>query len=774
MTIDLSNNKLFFRVWLCFHLALTLLLLGSAFVRGGLFFDADFMNMLPESSVNQALRAADRALSKTSSENVFILVGSEDFEVAKRAAEDIFAKLDGKAAFNSVTMSADVANMGDVKDFVQKWRWNFIPKDAQDEISFDSLGFCENALSSAFGFSLLGLENIDSDPFMLSERVAKGYLAAISDSGVAMSSKDGVLAREFEGVWYVMIRATLSKEGAKLLSKTNAVPLIYESCKEAEKNGVKCVFYGTPFHSYKSSTASQAEITRISVVCSLLVLALLLAVFRSGVPIVFSMLSVAISLFSALSATQIVFGKIHSLTLVFGTTLIGSSIDYSLHYFMAWKSAKGITSTADIRKKLFKGATLSLFSTLICYALLVFAPFALVKQMAVFSFAGIASTYLTSLCLFPLLPLPSEKKRGFPFLEKQILPKVPKIASRIVLLSLFLLSVALIFVKRDSVKIKNNISSLYKMEGKLKDDTILAYKILEYSPASYLIVSGDSAEEVLEKEEAFSEKLAAKGIRDYLCTTKFVPSAKRQSSSLDCAERLLENLDEQMDFLGFDKEDADKVREDFASAKKMRFNIEENNAISSLPSALQSVLGSLWLGKSGEKYYSLIVPSKITDSSLYEELADGDEGVFFDNKVDSISKGLDKLTLFICKIFALAYIVIFALVRRAYSWKKTLKIAFIPLFSVAAVVAVFAVCGMAIEFFSVTGLILVFGLGLDYIIYFVQAGGEKEEKVAVFLSFATTALSFGALALSSFVPVHVLGLSILVGLTSAFIATAAG
>ena len=82
--------------------------------------------------------------------------------------------------------------------------------------------------------------------------------------------------------------------------------------------------------------------------------------------------------------------------------------------------------------------------------------------------------------------------------------------------------------------------------------------------------------------------------------------------------------------------------------------------------------------------------------------------------------------------------------------------------------------GMAIEFFSVTGLILVFGLGLDYIIYFVQAGGEKEEKAAVFLSFATTALSFGALALSSFVPVHVLGLSILVGLTSAFIATAAG
>ena len=47
----------------------------------------------------------------------------------------------------------------------------------------------------------------------------------------------------------------------------------------------------------------------------------------------------------------------------------------------------------------------------------------------------------------------------------------------------------------------------------------------------------------------------------------------------------------------------------------------------------------------------------------------------------------------------------------------------------------------------------------------------EDEKEAITLSFLTTAISFGSLALSSFVPVHVLGLSILTGLSAAFICT---
>ena len=82
-----------------------------------------------------------------------------------------------------------------------------------------------------------------------------------------------------------------------------------------------------------------------------------------------------------------------------------------------------------------------------------------------------------------------------------------------------------------------------------------------------------------------------------------------------------------------------------------------------------------------------------------------------------------------------------------------------------------------LEFFSVTGLILVFGLGLDYIIYMMENENHKDERdnliepFAIMLSFLTTVLSFGALALSSFTPVHLIGLSIFIGLTTAYVSS---
>ena len=92
--------------------------------------------------------------------------------------------------------------------------------------------------------------------------------------------------------------------------------------------------------------------------------------------------------------------------------------------------------------------------------------------------------------------------------------------------------------------------------------------------------------------------------------------------------------------------------------------------------------------------------------------------------------------------------------------------------------AVFAMCGIHFEFFSITGMILVFGLGLDYVIYMIEnekrqikTSDAKLEPFAIALSFVTTAVSFGALALSKFVPVHMIGMAIFIGLVTAFVST---
>ena len=764
-----GKNKKNFLWWAVFHIALFVAFGISAIRAGGVRVDADFLNMLPDTSKSKALRAADAALSKNATANAFILVGNADFAEAKSVAEEIFAKLDGADAFESVSMSADIAEMGDVRDFLRRYKYAFLSESARANIAADAEGFAENALSAAFGFSLLGLDDIESDPFMLAENTAAAYLAASADAGVAMSAKDGVLATQYEGVWYVMIRALLSEKGARLAGDSNAVPLIERVCEPFEARA-KIVYYGTPFHSYKSASSAEREIKAIGAVCTLAVLLMLAAVFRSAVPIAFSMFSIALSIAAAVAATHAVFGEIHTLALVFGTSLVGSSIDYSLHFFINWKANRALKSGAAIRERLFTGLTLSLVSTEICYALLFFAPFALVKQMAVFSFAGILSTFLTATGFFPLLPLPRDDKRRIAFIGR-FTPKIAKARhfSTAAMIALAVLCAAVIGCKRANVRIENNISALYKMEGRLKDDTILAYKILRYSPASYLIVAGESAEEVLEKEERLCAAIAARGEDGFVATTRFIPSLKSQAASIASSDTLLDLLPQQHDALGFDAESSARVREDFTAAREDFFRIDED--FEDLPATLKSILSSLWLGEVDGKYYSATVPSTISDSAFYADLAREEDGVFFESKVSSISAGLDELTAFIVKIFCAAYIVIFVVLRFFYGWRDTLKIAAVPLLSASAVVAVFALLGQKIEFFSVTGMILVFGLGLDYIIYSTQHRESAEERAAIVLSFLTTAMSFGALALSSFVPVHVLGLSILTGLSAAFLCT---
>jgi predicted exporter len=89
---------------------------------------------------------------------------------------------------------------------------------------------------------------------------------------------------------------------------------------------------------------------------------------------------------------------------------------------------------------------------------------------------------------------------------------------------------------------------------------------------------------------------------------------------------------------------------------------------------------------------------------------------------------------------------------------------------------IFAVTALAanrisIGFFSVAALVLVFGLDLDYIVYITgkKSGKKNLTLLGVFLSFLTTILSFGALTLSIFAPVHIFGLTVFAGLGAAFI-----
>ena len=357
-----------------------------------------------------------------------------------------------------------------------------------------------------------------------------------------------------------------------------------------------------------------------------------------------------------------------------------------------------------------------------------------------------------------------------------------KWVGRSVIIVLFAFSILSIAILHKNVKVKNNLLTLYDMKGKLLQDEITASQVIQYTPGGWYIISGQTEDEALMNEEKLRKEFeaATNGSVGYVSTSSFVPSKQVQLKSRLAYKKLLGLAEEQFINLGFDANEAELLAKSEYKTLPPDFSLDDDFVSFSngnVPAFIESAISSAWLGNVDGKYFTVLLPTKVTDYSVYRSLAEQNENVFFISKSQDISTDLDSLTILILKFFIVAYILMFVMLRFFYSWKQALKIISVPLLIILVVVAVFAVAKINMEFFSVTGLILVFGLGLDYIIYMME--NEKKsncdeaslEPFATMVSFVTTIISFGALALSSFKPVHLIGLSIFVGLFTAYVSS---
>lgn len=781
-------------VWIIYHSAILLFFLISLIIfKGQIRIDSDLFNLVPKNFSMESIKKADDKMMSVTSQNIFILVENDDFQTAKKDAISVYDELQNSDNFESLSLYNDTSSLSEITDFLYKYRYNLLDEKTIDEQLSDPLPFTMDALSKAYsGFTMLPLDNLETDPFLLTEHHLENYLRALQNAGTAMSINDGVLASKYDGKWYVMIRGILNKKGVTLASKNNAVTQIYKACNNVtvanknSENPSQFIFSGTPFHSHESSNSASKEISIIATISMIIVILLLIFIFRSTKPLIFSVASILISIGIAFLATLSTFHKMHVITLVFGTSLIGSCIDYSLHFFTQWAGNSKLKTSLEIRNHIFSGLLMAIISTGICFAILLFAPFTILKQMSLFCLSGLISSFLTTIAIFPYIKLPEENKRKpvrfiKPF-SKMISVFEKKWIGRTVIFCLFSFAIVSILIFHKNIKIKNNLLTLYNMEGKLLNDEILASKVIQYTPGGWFIVSGDTEEEALENEENLRKKFEKATYNEvgYLSTSSFIPSKKSQNKSIEACSKLVNFSSYILNCFGFENynELSDELYKEYQINKLKYISFSKNN----IPDFLLSSISNVWLGEIDGKYYTVLLPSRVTDYTTYRSLVENDDNAFFVSKSQDISADLDKLTIMVLKFFIIAYIMMFIMLKLFYSWKQSFKIISVPFLIILVIMAFFAIFKIDMEFFSVTGLILVFGLGLDYIIYMMENEKQSQyenktpeektlEPFATMISFITTIISFGALALSSFKPVHYIGLSIFIGLFTAYVSS---
>ena len=746
--------------------------------------NSDLYSILPDSNETKNVSAAEKTLSARTMRNISVLVGHENFDVARAAAVALDSLLKD-SSLEETRLFVDENSLNETREFFYKNRYSIQGAPVREAIAAGDLeSIKNNALQKIYGsFSMSDLNRLDEDPLLLGE-ASFDYFANHSPlSSGSFELRDGVLAATDFGITYVMWNAVLSENVSAMASNGHVLERlngVLDSLKQANV-GLVYAKSGAMFHSYESSNKAKSEIAWISGVSISLILLLLLFVYRSPLPIVATVSTIALSAFTALSFTWFVFENIHVFTFVFGTTVIGVSIDYAVHFFTSLKSG-----VRNVRSVIFKGLLLGFLTTELSYMALTFTEFPLLRQMAVFSMVGLLSSFLSITLLFHAVfdkRNLHEKKAIATNLPMSIPERFLKLYSALppkgVRLVLIVFALALI-PGLGMLHVHTDLESLYSMSAESKAAESLAARLNNLGVSSnYFIVEGSSEQEVLEREALLSARLGQAEqdtlLQSHLALSNFIPSAKIQQVTsasikrliLDSANVLHPSVQSYLKEIGVQNDSL--LVAGFSPEKTVPASLSDK-----LPSTLRLILQMLWIGPiqtdSGTQFYSAVLPLHVSAQFDAQAVAHDMPHVYAVNKIKNVNASLTKISRMSLALVAIAYLVVFLVLVAVYKLSVALKIIRTPVLSSLFVAAFFGYAGVDFNFFAIVGVILTLGIGIDYALFFWEGGRNNLVTVlAVMLSAMTTLISFGSLVCSAFVPVSTFGFAVLLGIACCFL-----
>jgi len=747
--------------------------------------NSDLYSILPDSNETKNVSAAEKTLSARTMRNISVLVGHENFEVARAAAVALDSLLKENNSLEETRLFVDENSLNETREFFYKNRYSIQGVPVREAVAAGDLETLKNdALQKIYGsFSMSDLNRLDEDPLLLGE-ASFDYFANHSPlSSGSFELRDGVLAATDSGITYVMWNAVLSEKVSAMASNGHVLEClngVLDSLKQANA-GLVYAKSGAMFHSYESSNKAKSEIAWISGVSISLILLLLLFVYRSPLPIVATVSTIALSAFTALSFTWFVFENIHVFTFVFGTTVIGVSIDYAVHFFTSLKSG-----VHNVRSVIFKGLLLGFLTTELSYMALTFTEFPLLRQMAVFSMVGLLSSFLSITLLFHAVfdkRNQPEKKAGAANLPMSIPERFLKLYSALppkgARLLLIVFALALI-PGLGMLHVHTDLESLYSMSAESKTAESLSARLNNLGVSSnYFIVEGSSEQEVLEREALLSARLGKAEqdslLQSHLALSNFIPSAKTQQATsanikrliLDSANVLRPSVQSYLKEIGVQNDSL--LVAGFSPAKTVPASLSDK-----LPSTLRLILQMLWIGpvetSAGTQFYSAVLPLHVSAQFDAQKIAGDMPHVYAVNKIKNVNASLTKISRMSLALVGIAYLVVFLVLVAVYKLSVALKIIRTPVLSSLFVAAFFGYAGIDFNFFAIVGVILTLGIGIDYALFFWEGGRNNLVTVlAVMLSAMTTLISFGSLVCSAFVPVSTFGFAVLLGIACCFL-----
>lgn len=732
----------------------------------GIVIDTNILGLLPKTERDPIVQSALDTFSSNFSRKMTFLVGADNKQQAIVSATRVVETLQQSKLFTEINFFFD-------KDSASKTFKHYFPYRAGLLSATDRVLLQQGNIEQLKQRSLATLYNpaspissslLKDDPLLL----FFNFLTSTQPSASQLQLVDNVLLAEYNQQSFIFISAELSQSPFSLPLQQQLKQLL----KSLENNisTSTLITAGMPLHAMAGTASAKHEISVIGGGSIAAIILLILLVFRSTKPLLIALLPIAFGVAAAITACALLFDSIHMLSLVFGACLVGVSIDYSFHYFCehlgsgnSWQAELGL-------QRIFTGISFGLGTSIIGYLALFIAPFPGLHQMAVFSSVGLFAAYLTVVCVFPSLltrPYHYQPQWAWRITDKLFKPWDAIVNNNrlamIILPLLILMGAAISTVQTDDDirLLRNTPDNIAAMEKQFS--TITGQQMA----SEFFLVSGTSAEQVLQTEELLLAKLG-----DILPTSSVraisqsLPSLQRQHQQRQwLAEHLKADapLAQHLTQLGFSKQTINNYRQQ-THGSGLTFT---DWSVSPMAKLYQNQ----WLTTKQGEFASIVMLNGRQHTSALTTLADSIDGVSLIDQVSDVSTLFKRYRQRAVHAVLAAYGIIFLLLVARYRFKFASLIMLPPVLAAGFALAVSAAFGQAINLFNIVALLLVLAIGIDYTLFFAESDSQhrRNTALAILLSCITTLLAFGLLALSSTPAIQSFGITVGSGIIFAFL-----
>ena len=715
-----------------------------------------------------------------------LMLGIEGGSVEQRATVSrAVAKSMRESQLFDLVQNGDVSDWSDAGTWVFEHRYQLSPGVTPGQFTVAGLRDAINETLSMLGTPAGNVIKplLDRDPTGETQRIAMELVPAS-----APRSEDGVwMSRSAPRALMI---ATTRAAGSDLDAQAVAIARV-NAAYEAVARGMgadapKLLLSGPPVFSVMSRDKIKTEAIHLAVVGGIVMGGLLLLAFASPRALVIAFLPVATGVVVGTASVSLVFGSVHGLTLGFGSTLIGETVDYAIYYLIQARGA-AVAGTGWQRWRDLNWPTvrLGLLTSVCGFAALVFSGFPGLAQLGVFSIAGLVSAALATRYVLPMLAPDGATGMGMRRYMAQLagalvrgLPRLrwPLAALGVAALGLVLWQGGHLW-RGDLGAMSPVPKAAQQMDEMLRND-------IGASDGGVLVVAyGDDEQAALRNTEAAAARLDALvdsgELMGYETVTRVLPSLQTQAArigGLPSGDTLRANLAEATQGMPLPAARLEPFVKDVEAARKLQPVQRADLA----GGPLGSVLNTLMYQRPGGGWGTLVVlhpGAKFDQKRLETALAGLPEVQVVD--VGRELAGLYQRYLheaFVQVLLgALAVVVLLGIYLR--SWRRLLAVCQPLLFAVVLTLGGMAVLQAALGILHLVGLLLIVAVGSNYALFFDQlrtTGRADEDTLAsLMLANLTTVVSFGLIAISDIPALSSIGRVVAPGALLALLLSAA-